>query len=247
MSKLPNAPLLEVIFELGWIIDVPKEREKFQFLIGDIYSKLKSKYPQRINLIQTQGISGFEMPIEVISNRPIYRFRKDNTSYPIYQLGPGILSVNTIDEVYEWESFQSEILEIVDTFKSSYEFENNLKLNVALKYIDFYPFDFESNDPLKFLDENLHLKITHNTLDGNRPNNVSFATGCRTKLGGFNYIIAKGGLPSKGEGFIVETHLATQLELTKFESYKSWISEAHAFLSDRFKTMTEGNLYNSFF
>jgi len=39
MSKLPNAPLIEVIFELSWIANTSKEHEKFQFLLGNMYNK----------------------------------------------------------------------------------------------------------------------------------------------------------------------------------------------------------------
>lgn len=91
----------------------------------------------------------------------MYRFRKEENSYPLYQLGPGLLSINTVDSVYIWEHFEEEIQRILSVFKDSYDFDNNTRLNVALKYIDFYPFDFNENLRL-FLSDNLHLEIKDN-------------------------------------------------------------------------------------
>ena len=64
MSKLPKAPLIEVIFELSWIANTLTEHEKFQFLLGNIYAKLRQEYPLRINLVQIP-ITGLKVPIEI--------------------------------------------------------------------------------------------------------------------------------------------------------------------------------------
>lgn len=245
MSKLPNAPLLEVIFELSWSVNTSKEQEKFQFLIGDMYSKLKTEYPKRVSLIQSPLV-GFEIPLEVLVNKPIFRFIKDN-SYPLYQLGPGLLSVNTIDADYFWDDFENEVLKIVEVFSSSYEFEPNTDLNISLKYLDFYKFDF-TNDAYSFLKDNLHLEINHRIqpIESNSPLFFSFGTGYKTKNGLFNVIINRGGIENKGDGFIVETNLGHKINSTDLNNLSAWLKQAHSFLSQSFKTMTEGKMYDSF-
>lgn len=245
MSKLPNAPLLEVIFELSWSVDKPSEREKFQFLLGDIYSKLKHEYPKRISLFQPP-MAGFEVPIEILANKPIYRFIK-NDFYPIYQIGPGILSVNTVDSEYFWETFEKEILKILKEFQSSYDFDLNTSLNVALKYIDFYEFNFES-DAYSFLKKYLHLDINSNIrpLSNANPIFITFGAGYRNKLGLFNVIINKGSITQKGEGFVVETNITSKISVSQLNEISLWLQEAHSFLSENFKRMTEGEMYNSF-
>jgi uncharacterized protein (TIGR04255 family) len=245
MSKLPKAPLIEVIFELSWIVNTPKEHEKFQFLLGDIYAKLKHEYPLRINLVQIP-IAGVEIPLEVFNNKPLYRFLKAKDDYPIYQIGPGLLSVNTIDNVYVWENFEKEILNVFAQFKESYDFNPASQFNVALKYIDFYPFDFKSN-AYDFLKDNLHLQITHSMQSNeSNPNLLAFATGHTNKLGQFNFVINKGNVNSKGEGFLVETNLSTKMILDLNIDISEWLNNAHEFLSGFFKEMTKGNMYNSF-
>ena len=121
------------------------------------------------------------------NNKPLYRFLKKENSYPIYQIGPGVLSVNTINDVYIWEEFEKEILGVYAQFKESYDFDSASLFNVALKYIDFYPFDFKNN-AYDFLKDNLHLQIIQN-MQSNEPNPsfLTFATGRENASYSSNY------------------------------------------------------------
>ncbi|GHT73003.1 hypothetical protein AGMMS50262_03320 [Bacteroidia bacterium] len=245
MSKLPNAPLLEVIFELSWIANTSKEQEKFQFLLGDMYTQLKDKYPLRFNLVQIP-IPGIEIPLDFFNNKPLYRFRKSENSYPIYQLGPGLLSVNTINEPYIWEDFEQEIINVFTKFKDSYDFDSSSTFNIALKFLDFYVFDF-NNNAYDFLKNNLHLQIVHSMQSQKcNPSFVNFATGHREDIGQFNFSINRGMIHQKGEGFLVETNIVNTEMLDSNSDISSWLKRAHEYLSDVFKDMTKGIMYNSF-
>lgn len=244
MSKLPSAPLIEVIFELTWPINDNKDKEKFQFMLGDIYSKLKDEYPNRLNLIAAPNM---EIPVEVFINKPMYRFTK-NGSYPLYQLGPGLLSVNTIDLFYFWDEFEKEILKIINVMNDSYDFEENTNLNLALKYIDFFPFDFNNNknNAFEYLKEYLHLEIKHNIQPKNTvPLFFTFAAGYPCDVGLFNTIINRGGYNNE-EGLIIETNVTKQIISSNLKSLSDWLEKSHDFLSNKFKKMTEGALYESF-
>lgn len=241
MSKLPNAPLLEVIFELTWPVNSREDQEKFQFLLGDIYSKLKSEYPNRQNLVQPSNI---EIPLDVFINKPIYRFTKSEP-YPLYQIGPGLLSVNTIDSAYFWNEFEKEIIRITKVLSDSYDFDENSILNLGLKYIDFFQFDF-NNNALEYLNEYLHLDIKHNLKpNDSNPLFFTFAVGYPCKVGLFNTIINRGGVNNK-DGFVIETNVTKQITSSDLPSLSNWLEESHDFLSDKFKTMTEGPMYDSF-
>jgi uncharacterized protein (TIGR04255 family) len=247
MSKLPKAPLVEVIFELSWMANTPKEHEKFQFLLGDMYTKLKDKYPLRINLVQIP-ICGMEIPLDFFNNKPVYRFRKEENTYPIYQLGPGLLSVNTINETYIWENFERETVDVFMKFKESYDFDSNTEFNIALKYLDFYPFDFSNSNAYDFLMKNLHLQIAHSMQsEKHNPLFLTFAAGHKEEIGQFNFYINRGGkIDSKKEGFLVETNLVSKTEINSNTDISSWLADAHDYLSAIFKDMTKGDMYNSF-
>jgi len=44
MSKLPNAPLIEVIFEPRWKVTDKEKLSKCQYLHGDLLSSIKDVY-----------------------------------------------------------------------------------------------------------------------------------------------------------------------------------------------------------
>jgi len=88
MSKLPKAPLLEVIFELRWQIKQKSDLTKYQYLIGDLYSAIKKTYPVR------ESLAPPEVPTDILINNPVHRFRKDKNQYPLVQIGPGLLTLN---------------------------------------------------------------------------------------------------------------------------------------------------------
>ncbi|MBV6460184.1 MAG: hypothetical protein HJHJAOHD_00286 [Flavobacteriales bacterium] len=100
MSKLPNAPLVEVIFELRWKVTDKEELTKCQYLHGDLYASIKDIYNFREALVAP------EVPMELYLNIPAHRFRVAQNNYPLVQVGPGLLTLNTIDSKYNWEEFE---------------------------------------------------------------------------------------------------------------------------------------------
>ncbi|HPH00719.1 MAG TPA: TIGR04255 family protein, partial [Tenuifilaceae bacterium] len=89
MSKLPKAPLVEVVFELRWQIINKVDLSKIPYLYGDIYSQLKNKYPFRESIVPP------EIPIDILINQPVHRFRTAPNDYPLFQVGTGIITLNT--------------------------------------------------------------------------------------------------------------------------------------------------------
>ena len=108
MSKLPKAPLVEVIFEIRWNSTNKQEMDKFQLLIGAIYAALKDLYCKPDNLLPDSNI-----PIQVLLGKPIYRAKKKSGEPILYQLGPGLLSINYVGSDYDWAIFYQEICRIV--------------------------------------------------------------------------------------------------------------------------------------
>ena len=82
MSKLPKAPLVEVVAELRWEIISKEELAGVQYLYGDLYNELKQKYPFRESIIP------IEVPIEMTINRPVHRFRAEKEDIPFFKSDP---------------------------------------------------------------------------------------------------------------------------------------------------------------
>lgn len=240
MSRLKNAPLLEVIFELRWDMSHQEHWKKYPYLHGDLYAQLKEKYPKRELLVPG------EIPQEALVNKAVYRFRsKEN--YPLFQVGPGLLTLNTTDDYYEWDDYYGQIKELTDNFFNLYEFPAAEKITPSLSYYDFLKFDWEQNDVLKYVSENLNITIDQDFYDVNgNPSSFNWGIGYKTVLGNFNLRIDAGMNKNQEKGLILQFQLNGLQKDPDIQSLSSWLIDGHKLCSKLFKKLTAGNLYNSF-
>jgi len=129
MSRLPKAPLIEVIFELRWnSLD-----QNDQYLHGDLYPLIKDRYPHR----EALGFSGAGFPNGgIIIGGPTHRFRTAPNDYPLVQIGQGVLTVNTIDAKYSWKEYETWITDVLKNFSEIYSLKESQNVRLTLQYID---------------------------------------------------------------------------------------------------------------
>lgn len=242
MSKLLNAPLLEVIYELKWNITNSNDLGKYQYLHGDLYALLKDSYTTR------QQLTPPEIPIDILIHKPIHQYRKVEKGYPLYQTGPGILTLNTDDAGYYWEQYYKEAERLTKSFFEVYQYTKDEKFRPSLLFIDFFRFDFNEADVLTFLQENLHIAINQNFYNQQEPaSGFNLDLAYNTEHGQFHIAINAGNAHAKQErGLILQTRLNGPEFEANSEKILSWLSTAQAFCSGIFKEMTKGNLYESF-
>jgi uncharacterized protein (TIGR04255 family) len=240
MSKLPNAPLLEVIFELRWQIRQKSDLTKYQYLLGDLYSSLKDIYPIR------ESLAPPEVPTDILINNPVHRFRKERNQYPLVQLGPGVLTLNTTDNNYFWEEFYELAKKLNQEFFSVFPVENEaFKSN--LLYIDFFKFDFKNQNVNEFINDSFNINIEQGFIKktGN-PFHLDLGFYYETDLGNLSVTLKKGKNEDKEDGIVMQTTLRGQESMETVENVLSWLNRSHDFSSDLFKEITKGKLYNSF-
>lgn len=244
MSKLPNAPLVEVVFELRWDINSQNDLIDFQYLHGDLYSSIKESFPIRENLVPP------DIPFEALRSIPVFRFRKSTNSYPLIQIGPGVISFNTVDEFYEWESFRDEVNSLIDTINKIYPKFESLSKKTSLIYVDFIKIDKSISNSIEFINKNFNINISSNILT-NHPdkilNEVNYT---------FNYIINNNSLSlniadgkvndSDFAGLILQTRINSLVANFNTLELKSWLDKSHELSSDTFKSIIKEELYNTF-
>ena len=239
MSRLPKAPLIEVIFELRWTLS-GKELQDAQYLHGDLYPKLKDKFPFR-EIVQS-GI-----PVEFAMQLPTHRFRSDAGGYPLVQVGAGILTVNTTDPKYFWGEYENLILEVLENFYSVYSFPPSKKVTTVLQYIDFLKFDFKNDDIIKFLDENLNLSVSQTFYKSDSgAKNMTLVLHFENALGLLVFTLGSGKNSGGQDGIIIQTSITRNNSESDTGSIKDWLDEAHKLCSNMFKDMTRGKLYSTF-
>lgn len=243
MSKLPNAPLVEVIFEIRWNSSDKANLDKFQLLIGAMYSALKGKFPSFINLKPDSN-----MPDAAFIGMPTHRFTSNNV-YPMYQLGPGVLSVNMINSNYVWEYFLNTINDVVNVFEHLSELQGQ-QVTLALKYIDFFKCKFSEIDLSQYISDNFHLCVSAPYLSNKKSKTFSYATTMDVDMGLLTLTMNTGYNNIEGqqvEGIITESNISNSFSFEGLNSYiKDQLPSAHELLGTFFKELTEGTLYNSF-
>jgi uncharacterized protein (TIGR04255 family) len=253
MSKLPHAPLIEVIFELHWHSNNPNELNadlnKFEVSLGGMFIALKQEFPKLIDLRPDNQI-----PLGIFRDKPTHRFMADGPNplnYPIYQLGPGLLTVNTIDEKYDWDEFSALILRVNESLSNLYQFDPNKELTLVLKYLDFYKLDL-TKDMRESYRELFKFQID---LGPAVPENISplllnIESGYKTDSGTVNFSLKRGGMLKNGEnveGIVFENGIQLKIKAENYlETLKNWLSESHEVISTFFKEITKGPTYESF-
>lgn len=242
MSKLPNAPLLEVIFELKWDITSKADVVDFQYLHGDLYASLKSKYTHRESLLPP------EVPLDIVKGTPVFRFRESRGSYPLVQIGPGIISLNTVDNKYFWNQFRDESNEILNLLNEIYPKFSKLNLSPALTYLDFFEYDKNEDNPLNFINSNFQLSLKDvfmNSTDA-KMHDVNFTFNYKVDENTVSMNLRNGKINNEKEGLILQTKIIGVKEQYNTYKLKEWLNNAHDLSSNMFKSLTSGKLYESF-
>jgi len=241
MSRLPKAPLLEVIFELKWKITNKDDLTKYQYLTGDLYSKIKERYPRRQTSIPP------EFPIDLLISKPVHKYSVQESAYPLVQLGPGIVTLNTNDNNYFWEEYYAWAKELIGNLFEVYSMNQSEKFQPSLIYIDFLVIDFEKNNILDYLSEKMNIKISQNFLfNKSNPKALNFGISQEVDNGVLNISFNTGRNKEKETGLVIETKLIGNEFDPDSNIILEWLDSGHKLCSSLFKEMTKGDLYESF-
>ncbi len=245
IPKLPKAPLQEVIFELRWKLEFDPESQghidkDFQFAFANFSSLSKNKLKHKINLKSSA------IPDILFMNRPIYQFWSAENQYPVFQLGPGVFTVNETEKNYEWKYFRDLISEGVDWLMQSYS--NKLEFSfIELRYIDAIQVEDEKQkNLLKFISDNLNIEVRNQVIDAKLND---FQLHQRFKVDDENYLtlLLANGVKNTNQATAVilqsSYNKATNITL---ENLTTWIDLAHDACSSLFQKMISTSLYEQF-
>lgn len=253
---LPNKPLVEAIFELRWRLDDSEtlginRDPHFPIVVGRFYDRVHSQYPE------LEDLPSSKVPEELTPYIVRHRFRAGKGSWPVTQIGPGIMSVNETDG-YTWESFRGLIEHAVNAFVESYPSANGPQIErVELRYIDAIPFSYraEKGNILDFLEKELHTTIK---IDGElfnhaiaSPDPLSLNLEIPFPLlviNGVGVISITTGKKNDENAIIMTTTVQTSPTSVPQDrpGVISWLDEAHVITSKWFRTLVRGNLLHRF-
>jgi uncharacterized protein (TIGR04255 family) len=163
MTILSNAPLIEAIFEIRWgnlkIDPVSKGKELFfsRDEIDFFFGKFRT-IAESVGFSHVERIFPEEAP--PIPHLVCFRFRKSPNTWPCYQIGIGVFSVNQVNDGYEWELFKQDILNGIDYLDRGHpvSLEELPFIRMDLRYRDGLLFK-EGDSPINFLNKNMEIEL----------------------------------------------------------------------------------------
>ena len=255
MGELANPPLIEAIFELRWGEVLPGQfkfsRDEQTLFAGKISAALDSK---------GYGISEIVHPE---TSRPLpmfisHRFRAKENTWPVYQVGLGIFTVNQLNDGYSWESFKNTIetgLEIYSQADPRKLALDRDTLSFVLRYQDaFFPpaeqlisgyleehFNVRAGLPENFLN-NENIDSTKSTV------NINIHTNTVNPKGEIVIAIAN-AIINQNPGLLMETVVTSKaMEAIEGEikigNILEWTQSAHALQQHAFRTVINPSAYN---
>ena len=247
MSKLANAPLIEVVVQLVWGMsagtgedgsDAGLDLSEARFLPGYFAAEASKAGFGHIEFLSD----------EEIPHVPSIRFREGEDAWPCYQIGPGILTINQANDGYDWEQFKGAVLRAVQILKQSYAWgEENLPVpQVELTYSDGFTLDGDQG-ALDFLNNNLRLQIAPpaGLLDerfgsGLRAVEMSFEVEVRRPEAVLVLEVTEGTINGR-PGFVLDTTIQSAgpgIPLLGGD-LADWLDEAHEIQRHAFKTLID--------
>jgi uncharacterized protein (TIGR04255 family) len=194
-----------------------------------MYSKLINKYPIR------EPLTPVEFPSELFVNNPAHRFRTQKSGYPLFQVGPGIITLNTIDANYSWPEFFKLIEELLKIFFEAYHSIEFEKFTPILRFIDFFKINSETTNLVEFIRNSLNTNIEQKFFKAlQAPSIVTLNLSYPTNLGLFTFNLNHGVNQKAEKGLIVQTGVnGMEFEQNNHELLK-WINDSHEFCSEIF-------------
>lgn len=252
-KPLKNKPLVEAILELRWALKghAPglESDPHYKLLLGRLYDRLMADYPEHEQLA-TAGI-----PDELVGHVVQHRFRASANGWPLVQLGPGILTVNSTAD-YVWGDFRSRVVSAVARFNDAHPKVADLKVSsITLRYIDAVEFDHSNKSVYDFLKEKLKVSLAlpanlfEETGIEKRPSTFTWHStfACANPRGQVTIRFAAGQKEGKPAIIWETTVQSSDKDVPEMPTgFETWIDAAHTITDDWFFKLIEGDLERSF-
>ncbi len=245
-ALLKNAPLKEVIFEIHWELDfIPQQ--KIYVDTGFEEAVMNFRNSCQRDFKEFELLAPPIIPSAFLSNRVTHRFFKEKGKHPIYQMGPGVFTVNDNNKNYSWDDFRELVSSGINCLKSSYRKEL-VPAKIELRYIDAVGCRiFGDISKFDFLRQNLNVNTESYSFVTGQLEDINFSKRFLISKDSYlNITVATGKDKNSNEDLIIWHTYVNNRERVTWDALEDWIKNAHMVCSETFKKMISSKLYEYF-
>lgn len=251
--QLKKKPLVEAILEIRWELKpLPggaAEDPHYKLLLARFFDKVHDQYPEY------EQLRTASFPDQLLPHQIQYRFRVSNAAWPLLQLGPGILALNSTDD-YTWDDFRPRAIAAKNWLYEAYPKPADLKISqLVLRYIDAVAFDYSKASVFDFLKTKMgvHIALPPGLFDGHsvspNPPHFSWESSFITSAPAGNLLLRFAtGQRDKRPSLVWETTFDSkdQAVPNMNSDFEQWLDGAHQLANDCFFKLIAGELERSF-
>lgn len=248
---LKNKPLVEAMLEIRWQLTSIGGQESdphYKILLGRLFDRLSNQYPDY------EQLPTANIPDGLVGHVVQHRFRVAKASWPLVQVGPGIMTVNSTDD-YTWEDFEPRLNEAMKNLFEAYPKVSELKIStLILRYIDAVAIT-ENDNAFEFIRDKLKIKLElpESLFDdsniANQPVSLNWQSAfrCNEPKGFFSLQMGLGQRDIQ-KAIVWDTSVqSVGGDLPSLpDGFAKWVDSAHKVTSDCFFKLIEGELERRF-
>jgi uncharacterized protein (TIGR04255 family) len=249
-KKLKRAPLVEVIFELRWDISIsPLEAQAlptdagFDTSLAAFTLAVQDEFPNREEIAQILG----QPPLPFRSPYAArYRYRPQASSYPLLQLGEGVMTVNDTGDGYTWDVFKDLVLR-ASRWLIAIRGEGRLAA-ASLRFIDAVTLSpIKQQDVLSYLSASHLLTIERRYALEGILTRLELREHRELKDGSTLELLTQSGIQTEtGTPALIWQTAVSQAQPTSIEDMLTWLEFAHSVCSSHFKSSLSSEAYAEF-
>lgn len=239
-DKLPNAPLQEIVFELLW--EVGRDEHGFPFdddfgFAQGLYAELtKIEFPFR----KKTAFAGVPWSLYPV---PMHQFWKAENTWPVLQIGKGILVVNDTKSNYRWENYKKLIHQAIQYLLLAYQKDLTF-ITVRLKYI--YAYEIGEVNNLIFINNNFNICLNNQFMPDENLVNVNLNQTFRLEnSNNMDVVLSTGYSPDNKPAIIWQLSVYQERKMIE-NQLAPWLDNAHEIAGNYFKQFVNKDFYARF-
>ena len=252
---LESNSLVEAWLEIRWRLppNEPPQFAKdpaFAFALGPFFERVRDRF----GFVEDTEASSAPFDLAYVVR---HRFRHDEGSWPILQIGHGVASVN-FTSPYSWDEFRALSLYLREHLIGAYEPHKLDIQSMTLRYRNAVPFMYASQDLTQFLKQNLNVELQlPESIPGFAGSkqfptsaNISLTFDLETPKGTGTLQIITGVSKAAGEVLVWHLELASAdvdvPDVRDDRVFAGWLDQAHAAIHEWYFSLVDGPILQRF-